>query len=93
MTEAISLKPVLTPDQMSCVDLLKETLAVALEGKIDTIGVIACMAGGYAHVMAGSQAANLNLGCDSLKHAIRAEVEDGNVKRKAPSNIIRARTQ
>lgn len=86
-----TIKMPLTPDQMSCVDLLKETLAVALEGKIDTIGVIACMEGGYAHVMAGSQAANLNLGCDSLKHAIRAEVEGGNVKRKPSSSIIRAR--
>lgn len=90
MTEPIKLQKPLTPDQIACIDLLKETLAVALEGRIDTIGVVACMEGGYAHVMAGSQAANLNLGCDSLKHAIRDEVESGNVRRKAPSGIIRA---
>jgi hypothetical protein len=90
LSETVTLRKPLTDDQRSCVDLLKETLAVALEGRIHTIGIVACMDAGYAHVMAGTQAANLNLGCDSLKHAIRSEIEGGNVKR-AKSNIIKVR--
>ncbi len=89
MSETIlPLKAPLTDDQMACVNLLKEALAVALEGKVNTVGIVACMGDGYAHVMAGKQASNLNLGCDSLKQAILAEVEGGNVRRRA-TNIIR----
>lgn len=89
MPDTIALKAPLTDDQKACVNLLKEALAVALEGKVNTVAIVACMGDGYAHVMAGKQASNLNLGCDSLKQAILAEVEGGNVKRRQ-SNIIRA---
>jgi hypothetical protein len=62
----------LTGDQISVVDLLKEALAQALEGKISSVAVVACMPTGFAHVMAGRQAAELNLGCDAIKAEILA---------------------
>ena len=92
MPDTIALKLPLTEDQAACVNLLKEALAVALEGKVNTVAIVVCMGDGYAHVMAGKQASNLNLGCDSLKQAILAEVEGGNVKRR-PSSIMRATRQ
>ena len=70
-------------DQVAIVDLLKEALAQALEGKITSVGVIACMKGGYAHVIAGRQAADLNLGCDSLKRKILEMTEKEGARRAA----------
>lgn len=76
MNKIIDLsKPKLTQDQIQIVDLLKESLAQALEGNISSIAIIACMPKGYAHVMAGRQAADLNMGCDSLKREILDAVE------------------
>ena len=74
--------------QRACVDLLQETLELALEGKVTSIGIIACLDGGYATVMAGKQAGDLNLGCDSLKGKIISAVEEGNVAK--PSRILQA---
>jgi hypothetical protein len=65
----------LTEDQKAVVELLKEALAQALEGHVTSIGIVVCMEKGYAHVMAGRQAADLNLGCDSLKLSILDRVE------------------
>lgn len=80
----------LSENQQACVDLLRETLTEAERGAINTIGIVACMAHGYATVMAGSHAGDLNLGCDSLKRKILAAIEDdGNVKK--PSRIMRAK--
>ena len=67
----------LTEDQMEIVDLLKETLAQALEGNFFTIGIVVCMKDGFASVMSGRQAADLNLACDDLKYKIHAAVTDG----------------
>jgi hypothetical protein len=72
----IGAKPRLSEDQVAVVELLKEALAQALAGDISSIGIIVCMKNGYAHVMAGRQAADLNLGCDSLKLAILDRVEN-----------------
>lgn len=63
-------------DQAIIIDLLKETLAEALEGKIKTIGIIACFDDGFGSVMAGKQAGALNLACDELKSKILAAVLD-----------------
>jgi hypothetical protein len=74
----------LTDAQQACVDLLEEALGEAKRGMIHTVGIVACMKSGYGSVMAGSQAADLNLGCDSLKKKILAAVEDdGNRARVA----------
>jgi hypothetical protein len=70
-----SFKRPLNDDQIEVVDLLKEALAQALEGNVSSVAVIACMKTGYATVMAGRQAADLNLGCDSLKRKILDAVE------------------
>lgn len=65
-----SFKKPLSEDQIAVVEVLKETLAQALEGNFTAVGIIVCMKSGYAHTMAGRQAADLNMGCDSLKRAI-----------------------
>lgn len=80
----------LTEGQQACVDLLKEALAEAERGNIGSIGIVVCMKTGFATVMAGTQAADLNLGCDDLKRKILDAVLGGNVARPA-SKIIRAR--
>lgn len=75
----LSAKP-LSEAQRACVDLLEEALGEARAGVIYSIGIIACMKTGYATVVAGPHAADLNLGCDSLKKKILAAVEEGNRK-------------
>jgi len=84
----------LTEDQVQIVEILKETLAQALEGRINTIGIIACMDGGFASVMGGSNAGGLNLGCDELKAKILdAVIGSGNKQIQAAiaSKIIKPR--
>ena len=86
--------PLITPlneAQQACVDLLVETLEQAKLGRIQSIGIIVCMKSGYATVMAGTGAADLNLGCDSLKAKILGAVEGD--KRSTPrrSGIVSAR--
>lgn len=77
-------------DQAAIVDLLKEALAQALEGNIKTVGIVACMEGGFAAVMAGRQAADLNLACDDLKAKILKAVTEGSAERQSrPSSILR----
>lgn len=71
----IGLIPKLTEDQKAVVEIAKETLAQCLEGQITSIAIVACMKSGYATVMAGRQAADLSLGCDSLKRKILDAVE------------------
>ena len=44
------------------------------------IGLVLCMRSGYASVIGGTQAAELNLGCDSLKAKILREVEKPLIK-------------
>lgn len=76
-----TLKTPLTEDQKAVCELLKEALAQALEGKITSVAIVVCMKNGYAHVMAGRQAGDLNLGCDSLKNAILARVETAGMEK------------
>jgi hypothetical protein len=85
------LRAPLTEAQTACVDLLKEALAEALQGNITSIAIIACMTSGYASVMAGTQAGDLNLGCDSLKRKILDEIEGGNIARRKKSSIVPVR--
>ena len=70
----------LTDSQEACVDLLEEALEEAKRGKINSIGIVVCMENGYATTMAGRQAGDLNLGCDSLKQKILDAVEDNRPK-------------
>jgi hypothetical protein len=71
----LGLSRALTEDQKAVIDVVKETLAQALEGSITSIGIVACMGTGYATIVAGRQAADLNMGCDSLKRKIIDAVE------------------
>lgn len=73
------------PDQAAVIDLLKEALAQALEGNITSVGVVACMATGYAHVMAGRQAADLYMGCGSMQREILDAVSSEGARRVAVS--------
>ena len=91
--------PSLTEDQQQCIHVLKEALEQAEAGNIDTIGVIACMKGGYASVMGGSRAGDLALGALDLQQQIldatrgakmaRMQAEIQAASRRARSNIIR----
>lgn len=75
VSSLIGLKAPLTEDQKAVIEICKETLAQALEGNISSIAIVACMKSGYATVMAGRQAADLNMGADSLKAKILNAVE------------------
>lgn len=78
----------LTEDQVAIVDLLKETLAQALEGNFSTIGIVVCMKDGFASVMSGRQAGDLNLACDDLKYKIHAAVTSGTAERTSRRSSI-----
>ena len=78
----------ISEDQAAIVDLLKEALAQALEGNIKTVAVVACLEGGFATVMAGRQAADLNLGCDELKRKILEAVTEGSEERQSRRSAI-----
>ena len=79
----------LDESQRACVDLLEEALEQARDGKIDAVGIVVCMKGGFASVMAGKRAGDLNLGCDDLKRKILDAVTGGNVAK--PSSILKVR--
>ena len=85
--------PLITPlneAQQACVNLLTEALEEAKLGRVNSIGIILCMKSGFASVLAGYGAADLNLGCDDLKHKILSAVVDD--KRSTPmSRIVPAR--
>lgn len=87
----MTLHTPLNESQKAVVDLLKEALAQALEGQISSVGVIACMKTGYATVMAGTQAADLNMGCDSLKRKILDAVESAGEEKQRRGQIVRVK--
>lgn len=65
----------MSQDQIDIIDMVKELLALCLEGKITTIGIVGCRPEGFFTAMRGRQAADLNLACDDLKAEILAEVK------------------
>lgn len=65
----------LTEGQQDCVDKLKEALFEAEQGNIHTVGIVCCMKKGYGAVVGGTNAAELNLGLDSLKRKILDNLE------------------
>lgn len=93
MTKSNIIKPIgLTDSQQACVDVLTDALEEAMKGKITSLALVVCMEDGIAPIMAGTQAGDLMLGIEQLKHNIRAEIFDrGNVAKVAkPSSILRA---
>ena len=56
-------------------DKLKEALEEAERGNIHTVGIVVCMKKGYGAVIGGTNAAELNLGLDSLKRRILDQLE------------------
>lgn len=79
----------LTQDQIDIVDMVKELLALCLEGQITTIGIVGCKADGFFTAMRGRQAADLNLAADELKADILAEVKKTSAERNSRRSIIR----
>jgi len=78
----------LSEAQQACIELLREALKEAESGHIHSIGIAVCLESGYATVMAGSRAAELNMACDSLKKKILNAVEGAgkpNILRGMPS--------
>ena len=67
----------LSAAQLDCVEKLKEAVVQAEKGNVYAIGLVACMKTGYATVVGGTSAAELNLGLDSLKRSILDGVERG----------------
>jgi hypothetical protein len=80
-----------TPEQLAVIDLIKETLAQALEGNIDCVAIVACMPGGYASVMSGNRPGDLMLGAFDLQCKVREATQDS-PKTASVSRIVRART-
>lgn len=82
----------LTDEQADIVDMLKETLAQALEGNFTTIGIVVCMKEGFASVLSGRDAGSLNLACDDLKRKILEAVTLGTQERQSRrSSILQTR--
>ncbi len=83
-----TVKPPLDPNQVACVEMLKEALAEALEGKVSCMGLVLCLPGGWATNLVGSRPGDLNLGCDDLKRKILDAVTETPIAR-GTSKIIR----
>ena len=77
MTKSILLPNTvnLTDAQADCVEKLEEALEQARDGNVNSIGIVLCMRKGYASTVGGTDAAELNLGLDSLKRKILDGVE------------------
>ena len=77
MTKSILLPNTvnLTDAQADCVEKLEEALEQARDGNVNSVGIVLCMRKGYASVVGGTDAAELNLGLDSLKRKILDGVE------------------
>lgn len=86
----IGTGPKLSDNQVACIDVLKEALAEGLEGKVSGIGLVLCMDGGWATMIAGERPGDLNLGCDDLKYKIHGAVT-GSKPRASKSNILRVK--
>lgn len=84
----LSAKPLLNETQLACVDLLREALKEAEQGHVFGVGIVVCMDGGWASVMAGTRPGDLNLGCDDLKAKILDAVTSGNVARPNKRDTI-----
>ena len=78
----------LSEDQIDIVEMIKELLALCLEGKISTVGIVGCREDGFFTAMRGRQAADLNLACDELKKRILDEVLDGTAERNTRRSAI-----
>lgn len=78
----------LTQDQIDIVNMLKETLALALEGEFTSIGVVVCMKNGFSSNCAGRQAAELNLACDDLKRRLLDAVLTGTAEKQSRRSSI-----
>ena len=77
MTKSILLPNTvnLTDAQADCVEKLEEALEQARDGNVNSVGIVLCMRKGYASVVGGTDAAELNLGLDSLKRKILDSIE------------------
>lgn len=81
------VKP-LSDDQIAVVEMLKEALAQALEGKFQTAAVVVCLEDGFASAMAGHDAGTLNLACDDLKTKIMDAVRIGTEEKLSRRSAI-----
>lgn len=89
MTAKLITPNKLSPDQIEIIDMIKELLALCLEGQITTVGIVGCREAGFFSAMRGRQAADLNLACDELKKRILDEVLDTTADRNTRSSILR----
>lgn len=83
--------PKLTFHQQQCVEVIREALAEAEQGKVDGVAMVLCMPGGWAPIFGGSRPGDLNLGLDQLKRDILDNVTGAKVKPEQKSTILRVR--
>lgn len=90
MTAKIITPNKLSADQIEIVDMIKELLALALEGKIDGVGLVGLRDGGFFSAWGGRNAPALNLGMDDLKDRIlKAARESSDEQMSRRSSILR----
>jgi hypothetical protein len=77
--------------QNQCVEVLREALAEAEQGKVDGVAIVLCMPGGWAPLFGGSRPGDLNLGLDQLKRDILDNVTGAKVKPEGKTSILRVR--
>lgn len=80
-----------TPEQIACIDALKEALALALEGEVDCLGIAVCLKGGYSSHIAGNRPGELMLAAFDMQCKIREATLEA-PKTAQVSRIVRART-
>ena len=68
--------------------LLDEAREQVVDGNVKSMGMVVCLEGGFASVMAGRNAADLNLACDDLKYKIHAAVTGGTIERQSRRSSI-----
>lgn len=81
----------LNEHQLACVDVLREAVKEAEDGRIHALALVVCMDGGWASVLAGNRPGDLNLGLDDCKGKILDAVVNDAGLNKRRSNILRVK--
>jgi hypothetical protein len=78
-------------NQLACIDVLRDALREAEAGNVSACAVVLCMTGGWASVVAGERAGDLNLGCDDVKKKILNAVVNNASLNQKKANILRVK--
>ena len=78
----------LTETQLRIVDMVKETLAEALEGRFHSMAIVVCMKEGFSHAMCGKDGPSLNIALDDLKDEILKGLKSGTDERQTRGSSL-----